>query len=155
MLLSEARDRIVVGMLISRQITKRQIVVGGLLYTPRARLTNRVAVQQQPRQQLGMISSQSSPVFALVAVIDLSQIQVTHNVGDKARQMAFRQPILQARRQQERLIQRTLAESLAHSGISLSSNPTLSTVNVLSISDRLTGCVKNGDKSTYTRQVLL
>jgi len=46
MLLSEARDRIVVGMLISRQITKRQIVVSGLLYTPLARLTNRVAVQQ-------------------------------------------------------------------------------------------------------------
>src|SRR2546425_9790170 len=64
-----------------------------------------------------MIGSQSSPVFALVAIVDLPQIQVMHHVGYKPRQMVFRQPILQTRRQKERLIQRTLAESLAHSGI--------------------------------------
>jgi hypothetical protein len=36
MLLAETRDRVVIWMLISRQIAKRYIVVGGLLNTARA-----------------------------------------------------------------------------------------------------------------------
>jgi len=74
MLLAETRDGVMIGMLISRQIAKRHIVVGRLLNAPRARLANRVAVQQEPRQHLWMVGRQPTPVLALIAIIDLAQI---------------------------------------------------------------------------------
>ena len=94
MLLAETSDSVMIGMLISRQIAKRHIVVGGLLNASRARLANRVAVQQQPRQHLRMIGRQAAPVLAIIAIIDLAQIEVMDHIRNKAREMIFRQPIL-------------------------------------------------------------
>src|SRR5215467_1678233 len=61
-----------------------------------------------------MVRGQSTPVLALVVVIDLAEVKLLDHVRYKPRQMILRKPVLQARRHQKGLIERTSSESLAH-----------------------------------------
>jgi hypothetical protein len=49
MLLPETGNRVVIRMLIRRQVPKRHVVIGGLLDAPRTRFADGIAIQQQPR----------------------------------------------------------------------------------------------------------
>src|SRR5579872_3722188 len=62
-----------------------------------------------------MIGRQSAPVFTLVLAVDCRQIQLIAHVRDEPSQMIFRQPVLQARRKKEHLIQVAYPKTFVHS----------------------------------------
>src|SRR5215472_10715629 len=61
-----------------------------------------------------MVRCQSTPVLVLVVVVDLAEVKLLDHIRHKPRQMILRKPVLQARRHQKGLIERTSSESLAH-----------------------------------------
>ncbi len=114
MSLAEIRDRVVIRMLVSRQIAERHVLVGRPLDPPRTRHPSRVAINQHPHHHPRIIGRQPAPVSRLVGRIHRRQIQRLHHVRYKPRQMALGQPILQRRRQQIGLIEIAVPKLFAH-----------------------------------------
>src|SRR5262249_60817828 len=62
----------------------------------------------------GWVRSHSPPVLWLVVAVDLAEVKLLAHIRHKPLQMILRKPVLQARRHQKGLIERTSSESLAH-----------------------------------------
>src|ERR1019366_1722291 len=73
-----------------------------------------VTVQQHPHHHRRGVGRHSSSILTSVDRHDLGQVQFVGYLGDEARQMILRQPVLQRRREKEYLVQIAGAEALAH-----------------------------------------
>src|ERR1022692_3374695 len=114
MRLPKAGDRIVIGVLVRRQVPERYVFIGRSFDLPRTHHSPAVAVQQHPHHQRGGVGRHSSSILTSVDRYDLGQVQFVGDLGEEPRQMILRQPVLQRRREKEHLVQVAGAEALAH-----------------------------------------
>jgi hypothetical protein len=90
-------DRIMVGMIVGRDETKRHRVVGRPLQLPTGERPGRVAVNQQAQQHPGMIRSRTR---ASISSAHPAQVKTVDHFDDEPRQMLLRKPLVYRRRQQ-------------------------------------------------------
>src|ERR1035437_6036847 len=114
MRLPKAGDRIVIGVLVRRQVPERYVFMGRSFDLPRTNPSPAVAVQQHSHHHRRVVGRHSSSILTSVDRHDLGQVQFVGYLGDEARQMILRQPVLQRRREKEDLVQIAGAEALAH-----------------------------------------
>src|ERR1035437_5108237 len=114
MRLPKAGDRIVIGVLVRRQVPERYVFMGRTFDLPRTNHSPAVAVQQHPHHHRRVVGRHSSSILTSVDRHDLGQVQFVGYLSDEARQMILRQPVLQRRREKEDLVQVAGAEALAH-----------------------------------------
>lgn len=112
MLLAEAGDGVVIRMLVGGEVAEGDAVVGGLLDAARTGEAGGVAIEQQPREHFRVIARGAAAVLAPVGFQNRIEIQLADDLGDEAGQVIFRQPVVQGRRQQERLIESRGSKSL-------------------------------------------
>jgi hypothetical protein len=112
--LTKAGDGIVIRVLVGGQVSEGYIFVRPALDFPRTHHPHTVAVQQQPHHHQRMVGGQSPAVFPVISGVNRRQVQSIDYVADESRQVSFRQPVLQGRRQQQRLVQIAHPEALAH-----------------------------------------
>src|ERR1019366_6295864 len=114
MRLPKAGDRIVIGVLVRRQVPERYVFMGRTFDLPRTNHSPAVTVQQHPHHHRRVVGRHSSSILTSVDRHDLGQVQFVGYLSDEARQMILRQPVLQRRREKEDLVQVAGAEALAH-----------------------------------------
>src|ERR1035437_1566484 len=114
MRLPKAGDRIVIGVLVRRQVPERYVFMGRSFDLPRTNHSPAVTVQQHPHHHRRVVGRHSSSILTSVDRHDLGQVQFVGYLGDEARQMILRQPVLQRRREKEYLVQVAGAEALSH-----------------------------------------
>ncbi len=109
----KARDGGVIGRAVGAQHAERDVLAAAPLDRPRRALANRVGIQQQGDHHPRLMRRPPPAVVAVVAV-ERRQIDRLDRVDHEPGQMVIRQPVAQARRQQERLLTITREEVLAH-----------------------------------------
>src|ERR1035437_1124957 len=114
MRLPKAGDRIVIGVLVRRQVPERYVFMGRTFDLPRTNHSPAVTVQQHTHHHRRVVGRHSSSILTSVDRPDLGQVRFVGYLGDEARQMILRQPVLQRRREKEYLVQVAGAEALAH-----------------------------------------
>ena len=114
----EARDRRVIGDPVGGNHPERDVVLAVALDPPRRALPDRVGVQQQRHHHRRLVRRATPPVSAIGA-IKRGQIELAHGIDHTPRQVILRQPLTQARRQQQHLLAITRQEVLRHPGIVL------------------------------------
>ena len=112
----EARDRRVIGHPVRGDHPKRDVVLAVALDPPRRALPDRVRVQQQRHHHRRLVRRTTPPISAIRGV-ERSQIDLADGVDDTPRQVVLRQPLAQARRQQQLLLAITRQEVLRHPAI--------------------------------------
>jgi hypothetical protein len=110
---SEPRDRRVIRDLVGRNHPERDIVTAVALDAPRRPDAGRVGVDEQRNHHRRIMRR---PTMAILTVITVERIKIKliDGLKHKPRQMALRQPLLQARRQQQLLITIAPEEVLRH-----------------------------------------
>jgi hypothetical protein len=116
--LTKARDRRVVGPLVRADHARGVVLGAAPLDPPRRPLTDRVDVEQQRHHHRRIVRRPTMTVGA-IGRIKCGQIHLRDRVDHKPRQMVLRQPLAQARRQQQLLLAITRDEVLRHPGILL------------------------------------
>jgi hypothetical protein len=111
--LSKARNRRVIGGPIGRDHAHLDILDAAPLDPPRRPFPKRVAVQQQRDHHRRIVRRPAMPVIAVVP-IERRQIELRDGIDHPPRQVALRQPLAQARWQQQLLLTVTHAEVLRH-----------------------------------------
>jgi hypothetical protein len=101
--LTKARDGRVIGRLIGADHPRGDVLDTAALDPPRRPLPDRVAIQQQ-RDHHRRIVRRPAVTVGPVAAIERAQIELRDGVDHEPRQMAIRQPLAQARRQQQLLL---------------------------------------------------
>ena len=110
--LAEPRDRRVIGRLIGADHARRDVLDTATLQPPRRALPDRVAVKQQRDHHRRIVRRPTMPVDP-VDRVEPAQIERRDGVDDKPREMPLRQPLAQARRQQQLLLAITRDEFCA------------------------------------------
>jgi hypothetical protein len=108
----------VIGGLAGTDHPGRDVLNAAALEPPGGALPKRVAVEQQRDHHRRIMRRPAMPIGAIVAV-ERGEIQRVDGVDDKPREMTLRQPLAQARRQQQLLLAITHQEVLRHSEIVL------------------------------------
>ena len=116
--LAKARDRAVIRPLVRGDHPERHIVDTGPLDHPRRTPPHGIRVKQQRHHHRRIVRRPPVPVLP-VSRIERRQVHLRHGVDHKPRQMAVRQPLAQARRQQQLLLTVTRNEVLGHHRIVL------------------------------------
>ena len=111
--LAEPRDRRVIRRLVGADHPRRDVLDAAPLDPPRRALADRVAVEQQRDHHRRIVRRPALPVVA-IGRVERAQIKLRDGVDDKPREMPLRQPLAQARRQQQLLIAITREEVLRH-----------------------------------------
>jgi hypothetical protein len=101
--LTKPRDRRVIGRAVRADHPRGDILHAATLDAPRGALPDRVAVKQQRHHHRRLVRRPPLPVEPIGA-IEHRQIKPLDGIDDKPRQMPGRQPLTQARRQQQHLI---------------------------------------------------
>jgi hypothetical protein len=118
MALDEARDRGVIGPLLRRDHTKRDVLLTRPFDHPRGPHPARVRVKQQADHHRRVIGRPTAPITPISAIERL-EIHLLDGLDHKPREMPFRQPLAHIRRHQKRLLAITSDEALSHHGIVL------------------------------------
>ena len=111
--LTKPRDRRVIRRLICTDHTDGNVFDAAALQAPRRALPDRVAIEQQRHHHRRIVRRPTMPVDTIGGV-EPAQVHRRHSVDDEPRQMPLRQPLPQARRQQQLLITTTRDEVLRH-----------------------------------------
>ena len=111
--LAKARDRAVIRPLVRGDHPERHIVHTGPLDRPRRPPPHGIRVKQQRHHHRRIVCRPTVPVLPVTRV-ERRQVHLRHGVDHKPRQMAVRQPLAQARRQQQLLLTVTHDEVLRH-----------------------------------------
>jgi len=90
-------DRVVVGMIVGRDETKRHGIVGRPLQLAAGEHARRIAVNQQPQQHPRMIRSRTR---AAIGSAHPAEVETVGHFDDEPRQVLLRQPLVDGRRQQ-------------------------------------------------------
>ena len=99
MALAELREGVVIRMCVRRQVAERHVVVGLGLHLARTVNTRRVAIQKNPHHHRRRVRRHAAAILRLIRGQDRAQIQRRNNIHKKPRQMTFRKPIVQRRRE--------------------------------------------------------
>jgi len=103
--LPEGRDGIVVRVLIGREHAVGDLLVGRPLELPRRGLPRAVPVEEELHQERRVVRGLASPVARLVRREDRGQVQGgIHHLTEEGGQVVLREPVLEDRGQQERLV---------------------------------------------------
>jgi hypothetical protein len=76
-----------------------------------------LSVNQKPHHPPRVILRQLAPVALLVVSINRGEVKRLHHLRHEPRQVTFRQPIAQRRREQKHLVQIAVAKLFAHAPI--------------------------------------
>jgi hypothetical protein len=117
--LAEARDRRVIRGLVRGDHPHRDVLVAAPLDPPRRPLADRVGIDQQRHHHRRIVRRPTPPVLA-IAGQERPQIHRVDGIKHEPRQVILRQPLAQARRQQQLLLAITRDEVLCHPEIVLS-----------------------------------
>ena len=112
--LPKGRDAVVIGGRLAGQHPVRNILVGGALDPPRARLPATPRIQQQPDHHHRMIRRLGAPISAFVHLHDLGEVQRVEDIQHQPRPVPFGNPLAHLGRQQQSLISVGCAEGLPH-----------------------------------------
>jgi hypothetical protein len=96
--LAKGRDRIVIGMLVARDVAKRHRVVRRAFNRPAREHLGRIPVHQQPQQHRRVIRRRAR---SAISFDEFRQIQSVDHFHHEARQMSLRQPLIHRGRQQK------------------------------------------------------
>jgi hypothetical protein len=107
-----------IGRLVRANHARRHVLQAAPLDPPRRPLTERVAIEQQRHHRRGIVRRPPMPVRP-ISREKRGQIELRHRVNHKPREVILRQPLTQARRQQQLLLAITRQEVLRHAGIVL------------------------------------
>jgi hypothetical protein len=132
---AEPRDRRVIGHLVGADHPERNVVKAVTLDAARRPDVGRVGVDEQ-RHHHRRIMRRPTPAILAIRHIERIQIKLADRLQNEPRQMVLRQPLLQARRQQQLLITIAPDEVLRHASI------------VLNLSDDTTVCATPSAKSS-------
>ena len=113
MALAKARDRRVIGHPVRSDHTVGDVLNTLTLDHPRRPLPPRIPIEQQRDHHRRIVRRPAMAIEAIDAK-EPRQIHLLDRVQHKPRQMALRQPLPKARRQQQHLIAITLDEVLRH-----------------------------------------
>jgi hypothetical protein len=116
--LAEPRDRRVIRPLVSADHPGRHVFDTAALKAPRRALPDRIAVEQQRDHHRRIVCPTTMPVDP-VGGVEGRQIELRDGVDHEPREVALREPVAQARRQQQLLIAITRDEVLRHAQIVL------------------------------------
>ena len=111
--LAKARDRRVIRRAVGADHARGDILDAATLDPPRRALPDRVAVKQQRHHHRRLVR-RAGPAHPADSRVERRQIKPLDGVDHKPRQMPGRQPLAQARRQQQHLIAVALQEVRAH-----------------------------------------
>jgi hypothetical protein len=114
--LAKARDRAVIGPLVGGDHPHRHIVEASAFDHPRRAAAGSVRVQQQRHHHRRIVRRTAMPVLAIGA-IEPGQVHLLNRRQNEPREMVIRQPLTQARRQQQLLLTVTSKEVLGHDRI--------------------------------------
>ena len=128
MALTEPRDRAVIGPLVSRDHP-----IGDVLHTlpldpARGALSQTIGVKQQGDHHRRLVRRPATTIRS-VSTIKRRQIHLLSHRQHKPREVVFRQPLPQTRRQQQLLIPVTSYEVLGHTSIVINPSDTTSLCN--------------------------
>src|SRR5258708_23460221 len=99
----ESRYRPKVGLILRRQHPERNVLHQSSLDPPRTEYTPAVPIHQHLRHHVGVIGRLAS-LFRAIHCIHRRKIQVVDHITDEVSQVVLRQPLAEARRQQQFLI---------------------------------------------------
>jgi hypothetical protein len=116
--LAEPGDRRVIGLAVRRDDPKRDVLRTAALDHPRRALPTRVGVDEQRDHHRRIMRRATMPVRAIVGV-KRRQIHRLDRSDHKPREVILRQPLIQTRRQQKRLLAIAPQEVLRHDRIAL------------------------------------
>ena len=111
--LTEARDGRVIRRLVHADHARRDVLHAAPLDPPRRPLPDRIGVEQQ-RHHHRRIVRRPTMTIRPIGGIERRQVELAHSVDHEPREMPFRQPFPQARRQQQLLLTITTNEVLRH-----------------------------------------
>src|SRR5215211_4321816 len=115
---AKARDRRVIGRLLSSDHAVGDVLHAAALDAARGALTPRVRVEQKRQHHLRLKRRATPPVLT-IGGIKRREIQLPHGLQNEPRQVALGQPIARVRRHQKRLLTITPDEVLRHAQQSL------------------------------------
>ena len=110
--LAKVRYRVMIRMLASGDVAKRHRVVRRLLQLAAGEHPGGVAVEQQRYQHGRMIRSLAATTG--ISAGYFTELELLYNFHYKARQMLFRKPLLNGRRQEHRCLPIERAELVCH-----------------------------------------
>jgi hypothetical protein len=93
---SKVRNRVVVGMSVAREETKRHRIVGRPLQLATGENPRRITVNQYPQQHPRMIRCRTGPT---IGAAHPAEVQFVDHFANEPRQMFLRQPLVHRRRQ--------------------------------------------------------
>ena len=94
----ERRNRVMVGMIVSRNEAERHRVIGRPLQLAARKYARRIAVNQNAQKHSRMIRRGSR---AAITAAHCAKVEPVDHLHHEARQMLLRQPLVNRRRQQE------------------------------------------------------
>jgi hypothetical protein len=109
----EARDHRVIGHAVGADHAKRDVLATAPLDRPRRAHPDRVGVDEQRHHHRRIVRRATPPVIAIRRV-KRRQVHLRDGVEHEPHQVLLRQPLAQARRQQQLLLAITLDEVLRH-----------------------------------------
>ena len=115
---TKPRDRGVIGRLVGADHPERDVLATAPLDPPRRALPDRIRVDEQ-RDHHRRIMRRPAMTVGAIARIERGQIHLLNSVEHEPRQVLLRQPLPQARRQQQLLLTITRDEVLRHRRIVL------------------------------------
>jgi hypothetical protein len=109
----QSRDRRVVRSLVNGDHAEGDILTQAPLDTTRRALPDRVGIEQQRDHHL-RIERRAPPAISAIGLINSAQVDLLDRVQHEPRQVVFRQPFTQTRRQQQLPLTITRNEVLGH-----------------------------------------
>jgi hypothetical protein len=117
MLAAKFRDPRMVRVIACREHPERNVLVGRLLQLPGGADPDAVAIEQKSDHHLRRIWARSPRVFLLVLPVDRRDVQFLQDIEHQIHRMILRQPLLQGRRQEKRLIRVPVLVSMVRAGL--------------------------------------
>jgi quercetin dioxygenase-like cupin family protein len=111
--LAKARDRRVIRRLVGREDADRDVLMAAPLDPPRGPFADRVGIDQQ-RHHHRLIVRRPAPAILAIAGEERPEIHRVDGTKHEPRQVILRQPLAQARRQQQLLLAIARDEVLRH-----------------------------------------
>jgi hypothetical protein len=116
--LTKPRDRAVIGPAVRGDQPKRDVLDTLALDHPRGPLPTRIGIHQQRDHHRRIVRRTPVTIHPVIGV-ERGEIHLLNHRDHKPREVILRQPLIQTRRHQERLIAITPQEALRHTDILL------------------------------------